>query len=220
MGDDQQWADPALDDANWEPIRVDQPWGQQSHPSYTGFAWYRLRIAIGDANSDGSQESCLLIPPVQDAYEIYWNGQKLGTYGSLPPHAKLVDIWPSGPSILYREQAESLALRVWKAPLSSVDAAESGGSSGVPPLGDSSVLAARAQSVAYPPGDPASVTQQALIVAVTLVIGMLSFLLYLRDRKQGFIPLAGRLPGCLRIDREIRGIVGLSVRNELPEAIS
>jgi beta-galactosidase/beta-glucuronidase len=41
LGDDKGWADPALDDSGWEQIHVDAPWGAQSHPSYTGFAWYR-----------------------------------------------------------------------------------------------------------------------------------------------------------------------------------
>ncbi len=182
LGDDQQWADPALDDANWESIRVDQPWGQQSHPSYTGFAWYRLRIAIDDANSTGAKNLALLIPPVQDAYEVYWNGQQLGTYGSLPPHANW---WIFGHEAVYPLPGTSgvLALRVWKAPLSSVDAAESGGFTGAPQLGDASVLAARAQSVAYATDERG--LPNILIAAVTLVIGALSFLLYLRDRKQG-----------------------------------
>jgi hypothetical protein len=51
LGDDKAWADPALDDSNWEPIRVDEPWGQQDHPSYTGFAWYRQRLQIDNTNS-------------------------------------------------------------------------------------------------------------------------------------------------------------------------
>lgn len=182
LGDDQQWADPELDDASWEPIRVDQTWGQQSHPSYTGFAWYRLRIDTEDANSAGAKNLALLIPPVQDAYEVYWNGQKLGTYGSLPPHANW---WIFGHEAVYALPGTRgvLALRVWKAPLSSVDAAESGGLTDAPLLGDASVLAARAQSVAYA-GDQRALPNT-LIAAVTLVIGVLSFLLYLRDRKQG-----------------------------------
>src|SRR3984957_4828702 len=78
LGDDLAWADPALDDSGWETIRVDEPWGQQSHPGYTGSAWYRQRIDIDNSNSAGTRNLALLIPPAQDAYEVYWNGQKLG----------------------------------------------------------------------------------------------------------------------------------------------
>src|ERR1700729_85610 len=65
LGDDRAWADPALDDSNWEPIRVDEPWGQQGHPSYTGFAWYRLRLQIDSSNSAGTKSLAVRIPEVQ-----------------------------------------------------------------------------------------------------------------------------------------------------------
>jgi hypothetical protein len=148
LGDDQAWADPSLDDSGWETIRADQPWGAQGHPSYTGFAWYRERIQIDNSNSAGTKNLALLIPPVQDAYEIYWNGRKLGTYGSLPPNAQ----WRQfGRGDVYPLPSTSglLALRVWKAPLTSVDPASGGGFTGTPLLGDASILAARTRSIAY-----------------------------------------------------------------------
>ena len=181
IGDDKAWADPALDDSGWEQIHADAPWGSQSHPSYTGFAWYRRRIEIDDSNSAGTRKLALLIPPVQDAYEVYWNGQRLGTYGMLPPNANW---WIVGHVEVYPLPTTNgvLALRVWKAPLSSVDPAESGGLTATPLLGDVSVLAAQAQSVAYRNDERRM--PNFLIGAVTLVLGVLSFLLYLRDRNQ------------------------------------
>jgi hypothetical protein len=181
LGDDKAWADPALDDSGWEQIHADAPWGSQSHPSYTGFAWYRRRIEIDDSNSAGTKNLSLLIPPVQDAYEVYWNGQKLGSYGILPPNANW---WIVGHVEVYPLPTTNgvLALRVWKAPLSSVDPAESGGLTSMPLLGDASVLAAQAKSVGYENDERRM--PNFLIGAVTLVLGVLSFLLYLRDRKQ------------------------------------
>jgi hypothetical protein len=181
LGDDKGWADPALDDSKWESIHVDQPWGQQSHPSHTGFAWYRQRIEIDNSNSVGTKNLALLIPPAQDAYEIYWNGEKLGTYGSLPPHAEW---WIVGHPTVYPLPGTSgvLALRVWKAPLSSVDPAEVGGFTESPLLGDNSLLGAQARSMAL--GGDERRLPTFLMSAVNLVIGLLSFLLYLRDRKQ------------------------------------
>jgi hypothetical protein len=181
LGDDKAWANPALDDSGWEPIRADTQWGAQSHPSYTGFAWYRLRMEIDNSNSAGTKKLALLIPPVEDVYEAYWNGQKLGTYGRLPPGAKW---WQTGHGVVYPlpDTSGVLALRVWKAPLSSVDPAEGGGLTETPLLGDASVLAARARSVAY--ANDERRLPNLLISAVILVVGLLSFLLYLRDRKQ------------------------------------
>jgi hypothetical protein len=182
LGDDAAWAGPAVDDSNWEPIRVDAPWGQQSHPDYTGFAWYRLRLQVDNSNSAGTKNLAVLITPVQDAYEIYWNGQKLGTYGKMPPNA----VWLIfGKGVVYPLPGSSgvLALRVWKAPLSSVDAAESGGLAEAPALGDASLLAARTKLTSYAIDERR--LPNLLMSAITLVIGLLSFLLYLRDRKQG-----------------------------------
>src|ERR1700733_9593225 len=181
LGDDKAWADPALDDSGWEQIHADAPWGSQSHPSYTGFAWYRRRIEIDDSNSAGTKNLSLLIPPVQDAYEVYWNGQKLGSYGILPPNANW---WIVGHVEVYPLPTTNgvLALRVWKAPLSSVDPAESGGLTSMPLLGDALVLAAQAKSVGYENDERRM--PNFLIGAVTLVLGVLGFLLYLRDRKQ------------------------------------
>jgi Stage II sporulation protein E (SpoIIE) len=181
LGDDKAWANPALDDSGWEPIRPDTQWGAQSHPSYAGFAWYRLRIEIDNSNSAGTRKLALLIPPVDDAYEAYWNGQKLATYGRFPPGAKW---WANGHGAVYPlpDASGVLALRVWKAPLSSVDPAEGGGLTEAPLLGDASVLAARTQSVAY--ANDERRLPNLLISAVILVVGVLSFLLYLRDRKQ------------------------------------
>ena len=82
--DDMAWANPTLDDSHWEQIKGDDTWGAQTHPGHTGFAWYRKRIDITGAD----KSLAILIPPVDDAYELYWNGQKIGRYGELPPHAK------------------------------------------------------------------------------------------------------------------------------------
>jgi Stage II sporulation protein E (SpoIIE) len=204
LGDDEAWADPALDDSGWEQIHVDAPWGSQSHPSYTGFAWYRRRIEIDDSNAAGTKKLALLIPAAQDAYEIYWNGQKLGTYGSLPPRAEW---WISGHANVYPLPGTSgvVALRVWKAPLSTVDPAEVGGFTEAPRLGDAALLAKQAQSIAYDNDERR--LPNSLLAAVNLVIGVLSFLLYLRDRKQGlYLWLALYLVG-----GGLQGLQGLSV---------
>lgn len=117
-GDDPAWASPAYNDSGWEQLRGDEPWGAQTHPGYTGFAWYRKQIDV----TGSAAKLAILIPPVDDAYEIYWNGKKIGSYGSLPPHAVW---WAVGHSAVYALGAAPvsgvLALRVWKAPLSSVD---------------------------------------------------------------------------------------------------
>jgi hypothetical protein len=178
-GDDLAWASPAYDDSGWEQLRGNETWGAQTHPGYTGVAWYRKRIeATGSA-----AKLAILIPPVDDAYEIYWNGKKIGSYGSLPPHAVW---WSNGHSTVYslgEIPADGvLALRVWKAPLASTDMWGEGGLSWPPLLGNAAVLANQAMAPRYL--QEHHQLPQILIGAVVLVAGLLTLLLFLRDRKQ------------------------------------
>ena len=46
LGDDVRWAAANYNDSQWEHITTDKTWGAQSHPSYTGFAWYRRHLDI------------------------------------------------------------------------------------------------------------------------------------------------------------------------------
>ncbi|MHB1937899.1 MAG: PP2C family protein-serine/threonine phosphatase [Acidobacteriaceae bacterium] len=178
-GDNLAWANPAYDDSGWEQLRGDETWGAQTHPGYTGFAWYRKRIEVTGAVA----KLAILIPPVDDAYEIYWNGKKIGSYGSLPPHAVW---WSNGHSAVYPLGAIPsngvLALRVWKAPLASTDIWGVGGLNGAPLLGNTAVLATQAMTPRYL--QEHHQLPQILIGAVVLVAGLLTLLLFLRDRKQ------------------------------------
>jgi hypothetical protein len=77
LGDDPAWAAPALDDvtghSGWEQIAADKPWGSQGHLAYAGYAWYRRHLKLSPAPG-AAPEFSLLIPHIEDVYEIYWNG--------------------------------------------------------------------------------------------------------------------------------------------------
>jgi len=79
LGDNLAWAAPSFDDSGWEQLKADKPWGQQGHPNRDGFGWYRLHVTLAPGRSP--DELALLVPAVEDAYEVYWNGRLLGTYG-------------------------------------------------------------------------------------------------------------------------------------------
>jgi hypothetical protein len=138
VGDDMRWAAPAYDDSQWERISTDQTWGAQNHPSYTGFAWYRRHLDIHSSPLPKFRLA-ILMPPVEDAYELFWNGVLIGHQGNLPPHA----VW-------YLEQRQSfalpvpkegvadgvLAIRVWEAKLVSYSPETTGGLTAPPFLGN------------------------------------------------------------------------------------
>ncbi len=180
--DDMAWANPAYDDSHWEQIRGDDTWGAQTHPSHTGFAWYRKRIDITGAD----KSLAIMVPPVDDVYELYWNGQKIGRYGELPPHAIW---WPFGHSAVYSVPVNSsgnadgvLAIRVWKNPLGSTDSAAIGGLNAAPVLGNRAVLSMLAMKPRYE--RERRVLPGILMAGAIFVAGLIALLLYLRERTQ------------------------------------
>ena len=106
-GDDPRWADASIDDSGWETIDltalpgshdgdVGLPdyvggWMAHGHPGHTGYAWYRRAVTVpaGRASWD------ILGPTlVEDGYELYWNGQRLGGSGRLGPAPRVVGTRP------------------------------------------------------------------------------------------------------------------------------
>ena len=176
LGDDPAWAQPSFDDSGWEQLRADT-WGNQTHPGSIGYGWYRKRIEVsGDGGPIG-----ILMPPVDNAYELYWNGQKIGGSGELPPHAW----WDSFPRpYLFTLPSGSgvLAVRAWQPTLSSTDPVTVGGMEGAPSLGDPAYLDLQMKArrlIAERRTMPAVITSTLMIVT-----GLLSFLLFLRERSR------------------------------------
>src|SRR6185312_10603107 len=106
-GDDPHWADANTDDSRWETIDmtalpgshdgdVGLPdytggWMAHGHPGYHGYAWYRRAVAV----PAGSGSWDILGPTrVDDGYELYWDGQRLGGSGRLGPTPRVVGTRP------------------------------------------------------------------------------------------------------------------------------
>lgn len=151
-GDDLAGAQPGLDDSKWEQITADRPWGEQGHPGYTGYAWYRRAVEIDAAQGTKMSPVSIFIPPVDNVYEVYWNGEKIGGFGTMPPHAEWhqdpvsnVFALPMPASGLKLEGGGALkgvlAIRVWKPMLNTLDPLDGGGLSGPPRIGESRTMA-------------------------------------------------------------------------------
>jgi hypothetical protein len=134
LGDDPAWAATEFDDSGWEQLAVNKPWGAQGHESVDGYAWYRRHVQLKPGQQEPDQLA-VLIPAVEDAYEIYWNGHLVGANGALPPHPVwYYDLrphtWGLGPA-----QSGVLAVRAWKAPYGSYDNGRQGGFYAPPVVG-------------------------------------------------------------------------------------
>jgi hypothetical protein len=138
-GDDLVWAQPEISDTagqgGWETILPDRPWGTQGHYAYAGFGWYRLHLHITPATGFHSAFQ-LLLPSLQDACEVYWNGKLVGRYGSFPPHPSWPDTNAPTAFTLTGQPDGVLAIRIWKGPLGSSASGYIGGLTQTPLVGD------------------------------------------------------------------------------------
>jgi Stage II sporulation protein E (SpoIIE) len=180
-GDDPAWASPSFDDGGWTKLRGDKTWGMQGFPSYAGYAWYRLHFSITPV-AGAPKEWALLIPQIDDAYELYLNGTLIGKNGRLPPSPTWYLSQPPQTYGLGPTQSGVLAIRVWKAPLSSNDPSTVGGFEGTPVLGGPEAIAARNEQDVFQ-WLRSSQVEFGLNLLYAL-IGLLSLLAWLRDRKQ------------------------------------
>lgn len=182
LGDQTRWANPDFDDANAAQISAGQPWGTQGFSGYSGYAWYRLHLVC--PNSSGTPTNLsLLIPHIDDAYEIYWNGTLIGRNGRLPPFplwhlaSQPAQIYSLGPA-----QSGVLAIRVWKAPPLSDDDGMGGGFASTPLLGSPQALETHRSLLDYH-----WLRSRQFTFALNLLyalVGLLSLLAWTREREQ------------------------------------
>ncbi|HWG19749.1 MAG TPA: hypothetical protein VG225_04400 [Terracidiphilus sp.] len=185
LGDDIAWAKPALDDSTgqggWEQLTTDKPWGMQGHPNTDGYAWYRRRVTL-NAGPESPQTLAILLPAVEDAYELYWNGRLVGSYGKLPPRP--VYYFDQRPRTFGLGPAASgvLAVRVWKGPFLSFDNGKQGGFYASPVVGSPQAIADALGALNYRwlRGQQFSFALASLYALVSL----LSLIAWLRNRSQ------------------------------------
>jgi len=193
-GDDLAWASPALDDSQWQPIQVGRPWEGQGHPGYTGFGWYRVHLVLPE-NTAAGWTLALSLPNVQDACEVYWNGQLVGSIGKVPPRPS----WYMGhlpvAIPLGAPRSGVLALRVWKAPHVYLSYPDEGGLVGVPQVGSVDAVDAITDRAAY-----SNLRNNLFELAEQLIsglVGILALFAWLRNRQRhmlGWLALAMVFP--------------------------
>jgi hypothetical protein len=84
IGDNMDWAKEGFNDSNWETIYAPSPWENQGYYGYDGFAWYRKPFIIPAENVN--RDLYAYLGCIDDADEVYFNGNLIGSSGSFPPH--------------------------------------------------------------------------------------------------------------------------------------
>jgi hypothetical protein len=185
-GDNPAWAAPGFDDSGWERIGVDRPWGAQGHPNYRGFAWYRRHIAF-TTPAEAQAQLTLLMGPVDNAYEVYWNGRLVGACGRLPPFPSWYAYTPPRTFQLGPPQPGVLAIRVWSMPEEFGSKLDEGGLRQPPAIGEPGAIAYQVQSFDY-----AKVRAYRFLSGLHLLyllVSALGFVAWLRNRSQRLLLL-------------------------------
>ena len=185
LGDDAAWAGANFDDRTgqngWEQLTAKSPWGAQGHPSYTGYAWYRKHLHVSAA-AGTPQNFAVLIRRIEDTYEIYWNGKLIARNGHMPPNP-LYYYSPAPQTFGMGSLGDGvLAIRVWKAPLSSFDTGVQGGFYAPPLIGSPSAIADSKAHMDYTWLH--SRQYNFALHSFYGLIMLLSLLMWLRDRSQ------------------------------------
>jgi hypothetical protein len=191
-GDEMSWADPELDDSQWEQIDVSKPWGDQGHWAYTGHAWYRRHIEIRN-ESNGAVDVSLYVPITVCSYEVYWNGRLIGRTPDMPgqsaesqPAAQVFNLGAPGTGVL--------AFRAYVPPADTTTPGDGAGLATVPRVGNLEAITTLAAS------DRSIIVRSRLLTVVQIVIYGQLFLLaaavWWRNRKQNCSRWHPKAAGC------------------------
>lgn len=159
LGNDPRWASPRFDDRAWEWVDLTPPagahdgdvglpgyvpgWAARGHAGAWGHAWYRLRVRW---RMPAGTTPVLVGPPLVDgAYEIYWNGRRIGGIGNFaadPPN-----VYATRPQLFPLDATGSsgeaiVAIHIYM-PSASLSDPEAGGLHIAPVLADPAAGAAR-----------------------------------------------------------------------------
>ena len=78
VGDNPAWADPAFDDSAWDKVDLASTLTEQGIESYTGYAWYRLRLHPVPVPESGQLLLSLLVVPYKvGQLQVLANGVEL-----------------------------------------------------------------------------------------------------------------------------------------------
>ncbi len=151
MGDDRAWAQPDFDDSGWSAMDLTPApgsfnplignggylpgWTARGYKGYSGYAWYRLRINL---KNDGSALAIKMPDDVDDAYQVYVNGQRVGEFGEFT--AQGVNAYIAVPEMFVLPAnvgngPVTIAVRMWMSSYTSLVDQDAGGLHAPPVLG-------------------------------------------------------------------------------------
>jgi Stage II sporulation protein E (SpoIIE) len=159
-GDNLEWAQPDFNDSGWAAVDLTPPegsvdpflgirgflpgWTLLGEAGYSGYAWYRLKVNV-QYDPGLAQGGLKLKMPVDvdDAYEVYVNGQPIGGLGKF--NGKNVRAYLTLPRAFalprdIKSGQVTFAIRVWMDPATPLSNPDTGGMHGPPVLGQAAPI--------------------------------------------------------------------------------
>lgn len=120
IGDDPRWADPGFDDSGWQAIKLSQATSEQGIDTYTGYAWYRMRIKPEQlapfSGLPGNQQIDLAFTPNWvGQFAVFLNGAEAGHTRGMTEKPSM---YQSPPLVVHLQQPGAdgtvvVAVRTW-----------------------------------------------------------------------------------------------------------
>jgi hypothetical protein len=148
-GDNPAWAQPSFDDSSWSSMDMTAEsdpsdpsqmaplpgWTARGYPNYSGYAWYRLQV---DVQSTGRRLSLKMPDSVDDAYQVFVNGQQIGEFGkfngrSVTAYGTLPRAFPLAKNLTGGKM--TIAVRLWMDSATPFNSPDAGGLHDPPMLG-------------------------------------------------------------------------------------
>ena len=152
------WAEPDFDDSKWESVDLTPKegaldpnagiagyvpgWTTRGHSAYWGYAWYRIRVRV---NAAGTQGLALEGPAdADDGYQVYANATVIGSFGDFTgPKPVVYNIQPARFLLpaTGSDSTQLIAIRFWMEPSSLIQTSDAGGMHTAPLLGEKDAVA-------------------------------------------------------------------------------